>query len=260
MGSHDGLDCRYRIWMLQVAGDYGSNTAMKASTPSLIVTLLVLGPLSLPAAESADPVVSALHVSLARNLVHAREWLDQKDYKSLGQSAGNLKFLAELQKSRSDDKQWQGALEIVLLGTTAVQTAARLEDSTKCTQALDALDKAAITAMVISPTGKPTTYDKPPATRPMMLLMDAILADAKVSLSTGHVDAAKKQIRVLAELGKLVSNSRTTPAWKTLGDDFVAASTKTADSPETDSQAVRQLIRGVSQRCEACHEKSRTRQ
>ncbi len=246
--------------MLQIARGYGSNAAMKACILKVIVAVMVASPFQLPAAETADPVVAALHVAVARNLVHAREWLDQKDYKSLGQSAGNLKVLAELQKSRSDDTQWQTALEIVVIGTTAVQSAAKLENSTACTQALDALDKAAITAMVISPTGKPTKVANPPATRPMMLLMDAILADAKVSLSTGHVDAAKKQVRVLAELGKLVSNSRTTPAWATLSEDFVGAASKTADSKETDSQAVRQLIRGVSQRCEACHEKSRTRQ
>jgi hypothetical protein len=90
-------------------------------------------------------------------------------------------------------------------------------------------------------------------------LMDATLADAKVSLITGQVEVAKNESRVIAELGKLLSNLRTTPEWTSLAGDFCAAANAAASSTETDAKTVRQLIRGVAERCETCHEKSRTR-
>jgi hypothetical protein len=94
---------------------------------------------SIRAADDAvDPVVQAVYVSLANNLLHAREWLEQKDYKSLAQTAGNLQLLAELQKSRSDDKLWQEAVGNVLSAASDVQAAAKAEDAAKCKAALDA--------------------------------------------------------------------------------------------------------------------------
>jgi hypothetical protein len=56
-----------------------------------------------------------------------------------------------------------------------------------------------------------------------------------------------------------VSNSRNTEKWSSLAADFTTAAMTAAQSPENDSQAVRQLLRGVSQRCEACHESNRDR-
>jgi cytochrome c556 len=89
--------------------------------------------------------------------------------------------------------------------------------------------------------------------------MDATAADAKIALLTGNVEAAKKQAHVLAELSRLVSNSRNTDKWSSLAGDFSAATMTAATSTETDPKAVRQLFRKISQRCEACHENSRTR-
>jgi cytochrome c556 len=64
----------------------------------------------------------------------------------------------------------------------------------------------------------------------------------------------------LAELARLVSNSRTTEQWSSLAGDFVGAATAAATSTETDAKIVRQQFRGVAEKCEACHEKSRARQ
>lgn len=211
------------------------------------------------AADTIDPVVPAVYVSLGRNLLHAREWLDQKDYKSLTQTAGNLQLLAELQKSRSDDKLWQEALGKVLIAAGAVQSAAKQEDDAKCKAALDATENAVAVSIVIRPSGKPLPLAKSPALRPLMLSMDAVFADAKVSLIGGNAEAAKKQARVVAELGKLLTNLRTTPEWSSLATDFSAAALTAADSSENDPKLVRQHLRSISERCDACHEKSRSR-
>jgi hypothetical protein len=215
---------------------------------------------SIRAADDAvDPVVQAVYVSLANNLLHAREWLEQKDYKSLAQTAGNLQLLAELQKSRSDDKLWQEAVGNVLSAASDVQAAAKAEDAAKCKAALDATENAMAVSIVIRPSGKPVAMTKTPGLRPLMLSMDAIFADAKVSLIGGNAPAAKKQARVVAELGKLLTNLRTTPEWSSLAADFSNAAMTAAESSENDPKLVRQQLRGISERCDACHEKSRAR-
>ena len=91
-----------------------------------------------------------------------------------------------------------------------------------------------------------------------MLTMDGVYADAKIALIAGDTAAAKNQARVLAELGKLVSNSRSGEPWTKLAGEFSEAALVAADSTETDVQKFRLVLRGISQRCEACHE-TRTR-
>jgi len=228
----------------------------------IFLQFVVLTWLSSPlarAAEPNDPVAAALNVSLAKNLLHAREYIDQKDPKSLAQTAGNVQLLAELLKARSDDSLWQEATGKVVAAASGAQAAAKTEDMGKCKAAVDSLEAALAASAQAKPAGKPQSLVKPPAIRPLMLSLDAIFADTKVSLISGNVDAAKKQALVVAELGKLVSNQRTTPEWTSLAGDFCAAATTAANSSENDPKAVRQLIRGVAERCEACHEKSRMR-
>src|SRR5688572_7895042 len=240
--------------LLRLAFRCGSNTAMliKPLWPWLVLAVAAV-------ARSAEPAAAAnaLHAALAKNVAHARDWLDQKDYKSLAQSAGGLLLLAELTKAKSDDPAWQAALANVVAKTTDLQAAARGEEAARCKSAVDALESAVTAAAGIAPTGQPQALARQPAIRPLMLTMDAVQGDAKIALLTGNIDAAKKQAHVLAELAKLVSNSRTTEQWKSLAGDFSTSATAAATSTETSPQAVRQLFRGVSQRCEACHEKSR---
>jgi cytochrome c556 len=77
------------------------------------------------------------------------------------------------------------------------------------------------------------------------------------------VEDAKKQALVLAELGELVSNSRQAESqpvseWRKLATDYIDAARAVSASPATDLEAIRPLLKNVSQRCEACHE-TRTR-
>src|SRR5947209_5133863 len=83
----------------------------------------------------------------------------------------------------------------------------------------------------------------------------ATMADGKIAVMTGNVDAAKKQAAVLAELARLVSNSRSTEHWSVLAGDFVTATQAAANTTETNPQSVRQLYRGIAKRCDGCHEK-----
>jgi hypothetical protein len=232
--------------------------AMKYGIRVLFVAFLLYATVSL-AAEQTESVPAALHAALAKDIQHASEWLDQADYKSLAQSAGGLQLLAEMLKARSDDAAWQAATGKIVSAASNVQAAARGEDAAKCKSALDGLEKAASAAAASKPTGKPQTLARVPPIRSLMLTMDATMADGKIAVMTGNVDAAKKQAAVLAELAKLVSNSRSTDNWPSLAGDFVTATQAAANTTQTNPQSVRQLFRGIAERCDGCHEKNRTR-
>jgi len=225
--------------------------------PVLVVSLFFA--VAAMAAEPADAVSAALHAALVKDINHARDWLDQKDFKSVAQSAGTLHLLAELLKSRSDDAAWQSATSKVVTAASSVQAAARDEDAVKCKSALDSLEKSESAAMSLQPTGKPQPLERAPAIRPLMLTLDAMQGEAKVAVLTGNVPAARNQAYVLAELGKLVSNSRNTDQWTPLAGEFVRAATVATTCPEDDPKAMRQHFRAIAQSCEACHEKNRTR-
>ncbi len=210
-------------------------------------------------AEVPEGVAGALQAALQKNVGHARDLLDQKDFKSVSQSAGNMHLLAELLKGRGDDGAWQAATANVVTATTNLQSAARDDDIAKCNAALAAIEKATAAAGGLNPTGKPKPLERAPAIRSVMLTLDAMQGDAKVALLTGNVQAARSQAFVLAELGKLVSSSRNTDQWSSLAGDFVSAAEAAANSKESDPKVVRQQFRNVAERCEACHEKNRTR-
>src|SRR6478609_2355116 len=98
------------------------------------------------AAEPTDVVPAALHAVLKKNVGHARDLLDQKDFKSVAQSAGNMHLLAELLKARSDDAAWQASTDNVVAATNGLQSAARDEDAAKCRAALAAIEKEPLRA------------------------------------------------------------------------------------------------------------------
>jgi hypothetical protein len=201
-----------------------------------------------------NAVAGALQAALAKNILHAREWLDQKDFKSLAQSAGGLQLLGEMLRAQGDDTAWQQATEKLVAAANNVRNAARQENAGQCQAAIDTLEKLLAAMSSAMPTGQPRPIEKPPAIRQLMLTMDALAADAKIALMTGNADAAKKQAVVLSELGKLVSNSRSGDAWHKMAADFCQATEAAATTPDSDPKAVRQFFRTIAERCEACHE------
>jgi hypothetical protein len=239
--------------MIAQAEQAASNTAMKAYLPALLACGVLVAHSAAQSPALAD-TSKALRSTLGKNAAHARDWLDQKDFKSLAQSSGGLLLLTQLLKAKSDDPAWQAAMTNIGAAVADLQAGSRVEDSAKCTAALAALDKSIAAAESLSPAGKPLPAPRGPGIRPLMLTMDGVYADAKIALLSGNVASAKNQALVLSELGQLVSNSRTGEPWATRAAAFQDAATDAATSPETETAKVRQLLRGISQRCDACHE------
>ena len=168
--------------------------------------------------------------------------------------------MAELLQAKSDLAAWQTVSGQLVATIGQLQAVARGEDKAKCQAALAALDKQLEnSALREEPAGKSIPLPNSPTIRSLMATMDGINADAKIAVMTGNVAAAKNQAFVLAELSKLVFNTRSGEKWTSLCADFEKASLAVATSTDTDPKNVRQLLRGISQQCEICHESSRTR-
>lgn len=209
------------------------------------------GPACAVAADAS--VVSALHLALDRHVAHARGWLDAADFKSLAQSAGGLEMLAEVLRAQSDDEAWQTVNGRVVAAAKDVRAAAQAEDAEHSHKALANMERQMLAVSKAVPRGEPLPPPKA-GLRQLMLLMDGVRGDAKIALIAGNVESAKNQAHVLSELGRVVSNLRSGERWSRLSEEFTEASQAAARSSSTDAVEVRLLFRGVSQRCDACHE------
>ena len=226
---------------------------------AFFIVLLVLFSLRANVALSADRSnTTALKAALTKRAQHAARWLEERDFKSLAQSTGSLVLLGEVLRSQGDESTWQMATGNVLANARDLQAAAQSEDAARCQSVLAGLETSIARLEKLETAGKSLEPPKPPL-RPLMLTLDSIQADAKVALLTGNSATAKNQAAVLAELAPLVSNSRTGDAWSALATDFQKACQLAATTPEADAKAIRQLFRGIAQRCETCHENNRTR-
>ena len=220
----------------------------------VFATLAVLGRPLFAADEPRERMVSALQTTLVANVEHAGNWLEMKDYKSLVQSAGGLEFLTELMASQSDDATWQQAGAAAIAKTKELQSAAAAGDGAGCRKTLADLDAATRQFAQLTPAGKSAALPRARGIRPLMLLLDSVYADAKVALLSGNADKAKNNAYVLSELARVVSNSRSSDGWQEMSDDLRRASLAAAQNTSNDPKELRQLLRGVSESCQSCHD------
>ena len=201
-----------------VAMNYGMMIGIVRAPAVIAIGLLCWGhpcdPGALRAADKDDAVVASLQSALSKNTGHARNWLDQADYKSLNQSAGGLQLLAATTEGSQRRRGVAGGVRRRSKRPSATcRPPPRARTKPSARRQSTRLEKSAAALVNLKPTGKPLSPPRAPAIRPLMLIMDGLYADAKIALLSGNVEAAKKQAIVLAELGGLVSNSRQTDQW-----------------------------------------------
>lgn len=211
------------------------------------------------AAVGAEPaqLAAAYRAVLARNLTHARQWLEEGDLKSLAQGAANMQLLADLYAALGDDLAWQTSAQELRQPIEALAAAAGAGDASRCTAAIQRVEMALAASGATQPRGNRRALDRLPPLRRLMLAMDSVQADAKLAVLTGHAVTVKNQAVVLSELGRLVSNARRDEAFVAQSRAFVQAAEALAWSDEHDLPVVRQRLRSVAQRCDACHEGQR---
>ncbi len=202
--------------------------------------------------------IAALHTAVSGNLDYCDEWLAGKDYKTLAVTAEGVQLLADALRRFSDGAQWKAAGDELRDGARGLQQAAKAQDAAKCKAALMVLRERGARFAKLRPGGKPAATVRPSASlRSMMSLLDGTFADAKASLAFGEAETAKSTAIVLAELGRVVSNYRNDERWSKMSREMIAAALETAEMKSDDPKAVRVQLRGVYQRCEACHNRKR---
>ena len=90
-----------------------------------------------------------------------------------------------------------------------------------------------------------------------MHTIDGTFTDAKTSLATGDVAAAKTNALVLVELAQWLKADRGGEQWKTQSADFESAAKEVVTSDATDPKLVRTQLHEVYARCAACHHRQR---
>lgn len=200
---------------------------------------------------------AALLNAVTTNTDYAEEWLSGGDFKTLGQTADGMNFLA-------DCLAWLGDPELRKLSGTLRSDVRALESAANAKDKV-AAEKALVVIRAWSKTAAETKFAKvarpvpmqPPnvGIGPMMALLDGTYADAKRALIFDDIPAAKQQAIVLAELGGLLIHARGGGNWERLAEDFRNAAWKVATSEENTAASVRMLLGGVYQKCTACHDR-----
>lgn len=197
---------------------------------------------------------AALHRAVDKNLAYGREWLEGRDFESLAQTAEGLVALAQLLARHGDEKAWQRGATELLQAATALAAAAGKEETAACEAAVAQIGKRNKELAAIAAAGKPAAPRRPTVPlRSVMALLDGTYADAKAALTLGKVDEAKDVAAVLVELGGAVATFRDDAKWRELAGGLSDAARAVAESTPRDAKQVREQLRGVSQRCDACH-------
>jgi hypothetical protein len=199
----------------------------------------------------------ALHAAVDKNLGYCRDWLAEKDWKSLRQTADGVSILVQVLAPKGDDEAWRRAVRGFLADVENLQSASDEKQGDKCRELIAGLEAQNKSLAKLEPKSAAKSGKLSITLRSLMALMDATHADAKTSVAVGELDAAKNMAVVLSELGRVVSNQRADAAWHSSAEALVSASAAAADERQTDAKAIRQQLRGVYEKCEACHERHR---
>ena len=200
-------------------------------------------------------------MAVEKNLSVCRDWLAASDWKSLRQTADGLVILAQVLKLQGDDEAWRRAADGMANNVRALQSAAAGKQPERCQELIGSIGGQNKAWAKLTPKSKAKADgpkpDKLASLRPLMHLMEATHAEAKAALALGDVAEAKSMAVVLSELGRVVSNQRADARWRASGESLVRAAFDAADERQSDAKTIRQQLRGVYEKCDACHTRQR---
>ena len=197
---------------------------------------------------------AALQASLEFNFKVARDWLDQKDYKSAAQTAQCLAALAQLYGYQSDQPAWREQTEALRDACSKLADAARDKDKDACAQAAGQCEKLLAGLGKDPPAGAKRAvkdFKSFGSTKTWMLLMDGTYGDAKAARGAKQLE---NWAYALAEQANLSVHLKADPRWREAALQMREAALATAKkAQEDDLNAARGELKKVNQSCEACH-------
>jgi hypothetical protein len=210
----------------------------------------------------AEPTPAAGRAAVASSLAHSatqcREWVDAKDYKSLAQTAGGMKLLAQVLQGKSQGDDWQRATAAAISAAEELHAAAQGENAVAAGAALDRAATAiqAVQAMAAAASDPGGSEAAPIGgnLRQLMMLMDNLRGQAKIALLTGDASGAKRAALTLAELGPLLHRGKSGEDWEVMAHDFTQAAQAAGSAEEADTKRLKPLFKTMSQACDHCHD------
>lgn len=200
--------------------------------------------------------LTALHAAVKTNLDYCRQWLDEKDFKTLRQSAEGISLLADALAAQGDDDEWKMLVAALRSAARELASAADNKSAEQAERQIKTLDDSAAKLADIAPRGQPEAQAAPSAPlAAMMALLDGTHADAKRALTFDESAAVRQGGVILAELGGLLARYRDDEEWRTLAGDLSRAARELGELEDDDPAALRAGLRAVQARCAACHEK-----
>jgi hypothetical protein len=210
-----------------------------------------------PAADSFTPVApaAAIRAAFQTNLKITHDWLDQKDFLSTADSVQSLLALAQLWTYQSNQPAWRDQAAALREGFTRLAAAARAKDMAGCQKALQQCDTL-LEEMAKGPPPGGRAFEKSfkPAAplRHWMLLMEGAYADAKTAKSVPELE---NLAYLIAEGANASQYLRPDAAWRKRAVEVRETALAMAKQAHDEGLGpARQALKGVFQRCEACHQ------
>ena len=246
--------------MMPIISKYRFRRAVGPGALTIVVILLAAWSVDsaepAPSPSRAEQTRIALHAAVEGNLAYCRQWLDEKDYKSLGQTASGIAILADVLRGQGDAKAWQAATGQLRDAAAKLTAEAGRENADACKAAIDGIDRENQSAKKLDEIGRPVKPSRAAGNlRAMMALLEGTYADAKAALAFGEVEKARQTAYVLAELGRRVAGYQSDTRWAADAGAMSAAAVAVALGESADAKMVREQLRGVYLKCEACHDR-----
>jgi hypothetical protein len=215
--------------------------------------------LSAQPADGLSPVASppAMVAGLRSQLKVVQDWIKEKDFASAAQANQGLQTLTELAAAFNDHDDWRKTILVLQLWgrqlAVAIQNKNPQTADAAARQYATFLGKLADVPVKAPPRPVPNFKIPGAGVKVWMLLMDGAYIDAKTASSGKDLDLLVQTIAAEAEAVRLL---RTDLKWRQDAQSVIDTALKVAEQARTDHAAARKALRGIYERCEACHDRS----
>lgn len=195
----------------------------------------------------------AVHAGLAAQLRQVGDWLAEKDFASVAQAAQGLEVFGVL-AGYHGDQAWQADSSALATLARQLSAAARQKDADMCKELIEAGDRRLHSMGKTIPDAKaPAGVPRVASTKVWMLLADGTYVDAKSARSPAQLE---QLAYLLAEEANAMAHLR--PGWEKLAYSVRDAALDVVRENQSGGlDAGKKALKGVYQRCEACHQQNK---
>ena len=209
-----------------------------------------------PDATSYIPVAppEAYQAALRSHLKLTRDWIDQGDFASAGQTQRQLAALVQLYGLRSNDDKHKEQAATLTKACDKIGTVLRTKNADNSKKALTECEEA-VAGLTKTPAAEKAVHKNFKSfggTNTWMLLMDGAILDAEDAKT---VEELQQLALAVAEEANVTQFIRNEANWRKLADNTRTTAQTAAEVAKKDGlDAGRKELKKVKQTCTACHQ------